>query len=480
MGSQQQFHSKTFQPKSAPPIQTASLTPRPFGNTHDTPTSALDDTPNIQAQLDQLRRRPSNLHRITPDIPKATIQPKLTVGAPGDQYEQEADRMAEQVMSTPEAATQPSVQRQSLEDVQTKPSLQRNGDGGLEADDELESQLNSSKGGGSLLPDAVRAQMEPHFGADFSQVRVHTDSPAVQMNQGLRAEAFTHKQDIYFGSGKYNPGSNSGKQLLAHELTHVVQQTGGIQAKANMEGLIQRSDPEEEQNYTPSYDNLSYANMSTPGGTEVKVDSSNQVSDGTQNVIDLGETTIYSNETEEQNYTSANANMSTLEGSEVHDEASLAAQGNQPLPAVVDPNAQRLAGLIEQMGGPSYDTSKISYEEILAKYNEFLDPGMKVIPASPVAIGPTSPEQMSEEREISYLDDLGGVPRVKYKTVRGTKKELERLEDEELQKIAKAQLSGVLAGADGLGGRIPPPGQSFTDPQNTKALRPPYELEPPK
>ncbi|NJK69372.1 MAG: DUF4157 domain-containing protein [Microcoleus sp. SU_5_3] len=88
----------------------------------------------------------------------------------------------------------------------------------------LENQLNSSQGSGSPLPDDVRAFMEPRFGADFNQVRVHTGSEAVQMNQDLNAQAFTHKQDVYFGAGK-TPGKDA---LTAHELTHVVQQTGKI------------------------------------------------------------------------------------------------------------------------------------------------------------------------------------------------------------------------------------------------------------
>ncbi len=69
--------------------------------------------------------------------------------------------------------------------------------------------------------------MEPRFGTDFSNVKVHTDSSAVQMNQDIQAQAFTHGQDIYFNSGKYSPDTNEGKSLLAHELTHVVQQRGG-------------------------------------------------------------------------------------------------------------------------------------------------------------------------------------------------------------------------------------------------------------
>jgi hypothetical protein len=70
--------------------------------------------------------------------------------------------------------------------------------------------------------------MEPRFGADFSRVRVHTDGGAVQMSRDLQAQAFTTGQDIYFGAGRYDPGSEDGKRLLAHELTHVVQQNSGV------------------------------------------------------------------------------------------------------------------------------------------------------------------------------------------------------------------------------------------------------------
>jgi len=207
-----------------------------------------------------------------------TIQAKLTVGAPNDQYEQEADRVAEQVMSTPDSAIHQSIQREDATEesaVQTKPiamtitpivqremaseeededhkpvqakliqreealekededhkpvqaksELQRKASpAGFQAQPRLEQQLDSNKGGGSPLPDDVRDFMEPRFGADFSQVRVHTDNEAVQMNQHLNAQAFTHKQDLYFGAGKA-PANDA---LTAHELTHVVQQTNGV------------------------------------------------------------------------------------------------------------------------------------------------------------------------------------------------------------------------------------------------------------
>src|SRR5262249_58698482 len=90
------------------------------------------------------------------------------------------------------------------------------------------------KGRGSPLPDPVRAYMEPRFGTDFSTVRVHTGSDALQMNQAVGAQAFTHGSDIYFGAGH----SPTNLELTAHELTHVVQQTGGIPLRTDTLGRV--------------------------------------------------------------------------------------------------------------------------------------------------------------------------------------------------------------------------------------------------
>lgn len=90
----------------------------------------------------------------------------------------------------------------------------------------VESYLRSSRGSGEALSPSVRAHLEPRFGADFGGVRVHTDSTAARVSQALGAHAFTYGRDIYFADGQYNPQSASGRWLLAHELTHTVQQTG--------------------------------------------------------------------------------------------------------------------------------------------------------------------------------------------------------------------------------------------------------------
>lgn len=90
----------------------------------------------------------------------------------------------------------------------------------------LETLLKQRKGSGAPLPNDLRIEMEQKFKADFSQVRIHTDAEAVAMCNAIHAQAFTHGYDIYFNLGKYAPGDSSGKELLAHELAHVVQQKG--------------------------------------------------------------------------------------------------------------------------------------------------------------------------------------------------------------------------------------------------------------
>ncbi len=114
------------------------------------------------------------------------------------------------------------------------------------ASSNIESRLQSSKGSGSSLPENTRSQMEGAFGSDFSGVRVHTDSSAVQMNKDLGAQAFTHGSDLYFNTGKYDTGSKDGQRLLGHELTHVVQQGGAVSSNINKKtiGLIQRQENE--------------------------------------------------------------------------------------------------------------------------------------------------------------------------------------------------------------------------------------------
>ena len=110
-------------------------------------------------------------------------------------------------------------------------SIQMEGDG-ADGSRDVEASIERTRGGGQALDSAVQAQMGKAFNADFSAVRVHTGTEAGALNQSLNARAFTTGKDIYFRQGEYRPGTSSGRELLAHELTHVVQQNGDeIQTK---------------------------------------------------------------------------------------------------------------------------------------------------------------------------------------------------------------------------------------------------------
>jgi hypothetical protein len=117
--------------------------------------------------------------------------------------------------------------RSSLEPAEIQRDLE---EGGMVSPD-LESSIQRARGGGQPLSENLRAPMEQAFGADFSGVKVHTSSEWDQLNRSIGAKAFTTGQDLFFGQGQYNPGSSSGKELVAHELTHVVQQSGQVQRK---------------------------------------------------------------------------------------------------------------------------------------------------------------------------------------------------------------------------------------------------------
>ncbi|CAG0986641.1 hypothetical protein METP2_02314 [Methanosarcinales archaeon] len=187
-------------------------------------------------------------------LKSGALQAKLKVGQPGDTYEQEADRVAEQVMRMPQMQVQGSRGTEVSghgHPIQRKcPGCNKGTKIGKEEEDEklwkkeasgpapevqassdLQQKLNTSKGSGRTLPEDTRSSFESAIGADFSNVNIHTGTDAAEMNKELGAQAFTHGSDIYFNEGKYDPSSISGKRLLAHELTHTVQQGSALRTK---------------------------------------------------------------------------------------------------------------------------------------------------------------------------------------------------------------------------------------------------------
>lgn len=220
------------------------------------------------------------------DILPAGLQAKLTINQPGDVYEQEADRVAEQVMRMPadleaqgmQVAASPgpaAIHRQAIQDQQPRQrAAGETGEAGeVEADEEapeeieesgesegseeeeavqakemqgktpvvtpqLQTQVDTMRGGGQALQASTRTFMEPRFGQDFSQVRVHTDPQASASAQAVGALAYTSGKDIAFAPNQYQPETTTGRQLLAHELTHVIQQENGDTAP--LQRLVQR------------------------------------------------------------------------------------------------------------------------------------------------------------------------------------------------------------------------------------------------
>lgn len=178
------------------------------------------------------------------------LQTKLVVNEPGDKYEQEADQVAERVMGSLESGyTQTtnlsgntysnSIQHKHPqgEELNRQPEQEegeREEDETLQAKTvssekpvitpEIQTHINSIKGNGQALPKLYQYPMETHFGHDFSKVKIHTDTNAAETARALHARAYTINQDIVFGAGQYAPETYEGKKLLAHELTHVVQQ----------------------------------------------------------------------------------------------------------------------------------------------------------------------------------------------------------------------------------------------------------------
>lgn len=181
------------------------------------------------------------------------VQTKLMVGSADDSYEREADAIADHIVHgsdvpviTPVHHSTTTLHRQPEEEEDKVELLQ--GKGGTEgnAPPSVKEGLDQTRGSGSALPPSTRNAMEESFGIDFSDVRVHTDSNAQAMNHELSARAFTHGREIYFNAGEYCPATTEGKHLLAHELAHVVQQTGAIRAH----GPIQRA-PKTKTIYVP-------------------------------------------------------------------------------------------------------------------------------------------------------------------------------------------------------------------------------------
>jgi hypothetical protein len=226
-------------------------------------TGQVSDARGLSADVAPIGRVP----RFNYDINRVSVHPqaassRLSIGAPGDRYEQEAEQVAERVSRMPDPMTgaKPETRQTTPEinlhhgtsvkrvqrDLQspysiadgidsTKPGQNPDQDQGTvqtqeqpgqtpQLTREFEKQIGALQGGGQPLTGPVRSSMESRFGHDFSRVQIHTEHPAAALAASINARAFTLGRDVVFGAGQYVPGSEAGQRLIAHELTHSIQQ----------------------------------------------------------------------------------------------------------------------------------------------------------------------------------------------------------------------------------------------------------------
>jgi hypothetical protein len=186
--------------------------------------------------------------------------------APLQMKEEEGKEPAAEAKKEEEIPVQKKEEMEKREEKGNEvPVMTKRQDGGMPSSGHpgIEQRLQQRSGGAGLSPD-VRNEMSRAIGADFGGVRIHTGDDAVKMNRELGAQAFTHGNDIYFNSGKYDPATSNGKRLLAHELTHVVQQ-GAAPAAAEKAPTPAKTAPGVQRD------------TSTPLPKEAKVDKKSKV-----------------------------------------------------------------------------------------------------------------------------------------------------------------------------------------------------------
>lgn len=194
-------------------------------------------------------------------------QARLEVGRVNDPAELEADQTAAEFLKWARSGPSSADQNQLMVSNQTT-SARRSSSGTMETGGfgvggEVEQDIRREANGGQALQDSTRQQFEGFFGTDLGDVRVHADAKAAELSRTLGADAFTVGSNVFFGAGKFSPGNDSGNNLLAHELTHVVQQSSGANRRINPDavrisrspignGVIHRSISSEEAIMTTS------------------------------------------------------------------------------------------------------------------------------------------------------------------------------------------------------------------------------------
>ncbi len=233
---------------SAPPIQTMKVGPGDLAQRESDVQLQEEEEVQLQSELEsesdvQMMEEDSSTTEMGTDESESVqlksepeVQTKSDTDTPRTSSGDSMSTLSGVEMSTPQATPAPPVQLQAESSSDEELQMKEDEESTEEADtvqmksksvdsgDDVSSQIQSAKGGGMPMEDSIKSEMESGFGHDFSNVRIHTGSGASNMNKSLGAKAFTTGNDIFFNEGEYQPNAKSGKQLLAHELTHTLQQ----------------------------------------------------------------------------------------------------------------------------------------------------------------------------------------------------------------------------------------------------------------
>ena len=177
---------------------------------------------------------------VEPGRSNRRVQASMKISTPGDAAEREADSTARKVMTM--SAPAPMIaprERVSILPVRTPAAIAK--PRGDETSPELAAAIRTQIGGGRPLPADTRSFMEPRFKADLSGVRIHTDAKAENLTTRLGARAFAYGRDIFFNAGQFQPDTPDGMELIAHELTHTIQQREVVQREVE---VTQRTGPQ--------------------------------------------------------------------------------------------------------------------------------------------------------------------------------------------------------------------------------------------
>ena len=250
MSYSKKVHSKSLGTKTQSDVNQRYLLHSPAASQHRFEDLTVEDLSNIHTASQKNQLKPSAprfrglAHELIGDRQGITVQAKLAVNPSGDRYEKEADQVADQVVRQINNSISPIL---NSRDDSPKQPIMRKADtrkDRLEVSSDFEASLKKELDQGQPLNHSIRQPMEQAFGARFDGVRVHTTDSSDTLSQSIRAEAFTTGKDIFFRHGKYQPNSLNGQKLLAHELTHVIQQSSNLASRS--QNVVQRKVEETE------------------------------------------------------------------------------------------------------------------------------------------------------------------------------------------------------------------------------------------